>query len=107
VPFNAESFDAATFTNPDTGQADPARIALAFKVIVREYNMRIAQFIAVGDAGYLVLRRMDFAPPAQNTSDVDLVRTEWEAPLAEGDWLLPPVNPDLVGSEIDQPEPTP
>lgn len=107
MPFNANSFDASTFTNPETGLADPARIAAAFRVIVREYNMRMSQLVAVGDAGYLVLRRTDFAPPAQNTNDVDLVRTAWEHPLAEGDWLLPPMDPDLIGSEVSQTPPVP
>jgi hypothetical protein len=98
MPLNAESFNAATFTNPVTGMADPAMIAAAFKLVVREYNRRIAQFVAVGDAGYVVLRQEDLAPPAQKTEYQDLRRTVWEFPIEEGDWVLPRTNPDVIGS---------
>jgi hypothetical protein len=101
VPFNADSFDAATFTDPVTGAADPAKIAAAFKILVREYNMRMSQIKAVGNAGYLVLRRSDLAPPEQKNSPRDLTRTVWETPIPEGDWVLPVTDPNIVGSEIN------
>lgn len=97
APLNAESFNAASFTDPITGLVDPALVAAGFKILVREYNRRIAQFVAVGDAGYVVLRQTDLAPPAQKTEEQDLRRTVWESPIEEGDWVLPVTDPDLIG----------